>query len=108
MSYCFYLIILQLPFERVVFIILLLFLFLSGRTKNNVVIEATEAFSTYTIIGKFAIILLKDKNNFSRCKKLFGYINHHQLQNEYVLHNFCCFFIKINCKEHLVTIQQIE
>ena len=42
-------------------------------------------------------------------KKLFGRINHDQLLNEYVLHNFFCFLSNIiNCQEQLKTIQQTE
>ena len=50
-----------------------------------------------------------NKKQFLLCKKLFGRINHHQLLNEYVLHNFFCFLSNIiNCQEQLKTIQQTE
>ena len=42
-------------------------------------------------------------------KKRFSLINHHQLLDEYVLHNFFCFLSNIiNCQEQLKTIQQTE
>ena len=41
-------------------------------------------------------------------KKLFGRINHHQLLNEYVLHNFFAFVSNINSQEQVKTIQQTE
>ena len=33
-----------------------------------------------------------NKKQFLLCKKLFGRRNHHQLVNEYVLHNFVAFY----------------
>ena len=42
-------------------------------------------------------------------KKLFGCINHHQLLNEYVLHNFVGFSSNIiNCQGQLKTIEITE
>ena len=50
-----------------------------------------------------------NKKQFLLCKKLFGRINHHQLLNEYVLHNVFLLFTKIiNCQEQLKTIQQTK
>ena len=50
-----------------------------------------------------------NKKQFLLCKKLFGRINHHQLLNEYVLHNFFAFLSNIiNCEEQLKTIRQTE
>ena len=48
-----------------------------------------------------------NKKQFLLFKKLFGRINHNQLLNEYVLHNFFCFLSNIiNCQAQLKTIQQ--
>ena len=33
-----------------------------------------------------------NKNQFLLCKKLFGRINHHEVLNEYILHNFFAFY----------------
>ena len=50
-----------------------------------------------------------NKKEFLLYKKLFGRINHHQLLNEYVLHNFFAFLSNIiNCEEQLKTIRQTE
>ena len=50
-----------------------------------------------------------NKQQFLLCKRLFGHINHHQLLNEYVLHNFFFFLSNIiSCQEQLKTIQQTE
>ena len=41
-----------------------------------------------------------NKKLFLLCEKPFCHINHHQLLNEYILHNFFCFLSKIiNCQE---------
>ena len=48
-----------------------------------------------------------NKKQFLLYKKLFSLINHHQLLDEYVLHNFFCFLSNIiNCQKQLKTIQQ--
>ena len=50
-----------------------------------------------------------NKKQLLLCKKLSGRINHHQLLNEYALHNFFCFTSNIiNCQEQLKTIQKTE
>ena len=46
-----------------------------------------------------------NKKQFLLCKKLFGHINHHQLLNEYVLHDFFAFYhtlliVKNNWKQY--------
>ena len=47
-----------------------------------------------------------NKKQFLLCKKLFGRINHHQLLNEHVLHNFFLFlsvcFIVFNRSGQLI------
>ena len=49
---------------------------------------------------------IEDEEKTKVCKKLFGCTNHHQLLNEYVLHNLFCFLSNIiNCQEQLKTIQ---
>ena len=48
----------------------------------------------------------EQKKQFLLHKKLFGRMNHHQLLNEYALHNFLTFLSNIiNCQEQLKTIQ---
>ena len=51
-----------------------------------------------------------NKKQFLLCKKIFGPINHHQLLNGYILHNFFALLSNIiNCQEQLkTTIQQTE
>ena len=44
------------------------------------------------IVTLNAELLRMNKKQFLLCKKLFGRINHHQLLNEYVLHNFFAFY----------------
>ena len=43
--------------------------------------------STYKLLAQ-----KMNKKQFLLCKKLFGRINHHQLLNEYVLHNVFAFY----------------
>ena len=51
-----------------------------------------------------------NKKQFLLCTKLFARINHHQLLNEFVLHNFFAFYQTLlkHCQEQLKTIQQTE
>ena len=67
------------------------------------------------IVTLNAELLRMNKKQFLLCKKLFGRINHHQLLNEYVLHNFFAFYqtllsraIKNNTtkwKEHFLSVE---
>ena len=64
----------------------------------------------FIIIDKFAMIQRGwVKKTFLLYKKLVGWINHHQLLNECILHNFFAFLSNIiNFQEKLKRIQQTE
>ena len=60
-------------------------------------------------ILNFQIYFPMNKKQFLLYKKLYGRINHHQLLNEFVLHNFFCFLSNIiNCQEQLNNVEFIN
>ena len=57
---------------------------------KNLIIQAKVVRALFVLQILDTIQALKmNKKQFLLCKKLFGRINHHQLLNEYLLHQHC-------------------